>query len=456
MNQRQLACVILAAGNGTRMKSNYPKVLTPFYEKPILEHIIEKAEKVNPAQIVVVVSPQYETLVREQFSTRITVAVQTKPLGTGDALLSGLDEIESSIHDILVLCGDTPLIQSSTLRQFVTEFYTQNSDAGIITAQIENPKKYGRIIRTSSNAFERIVEWKDASNEEKAICEINSGMYLFSLSSIQSHLDSIQNNDNASGEFYITNLFSSLIQNHKKITLLQIQGEEEIIGINTKKDLAQALQLANQEHLDYLMVEKGVIILDPNSTYIGPNVTIDKDTVIKANTWLEGTIQVGEDCTIGPFVCMRGTKGPIVIKDHCSIGPFTSLREGCILEPNAKAGTFVEMKKTQLHPHSKANHLSYLGDAEIGESSNIGAGTITCNYDGFGKNKTTIGKNVFIGSDTIIVAPVSIEDGAYTGAGSVITQNVPKDALALERNKQVNKEGWAKRYKAQKEKRGSK
>ena len=204
-----------------------------------------------------------------------------------------------------------------------------------------------------------------------------------------------------------------------------------------------------------MMVDGGVYIVDPSSTHIGPNVSIGRDTLIKPNTWMEGSIEIGEDCEIGPFVSIRGNRGKVIVESHCTIGPFTSLRENCIIRHGAKAGTFVEMKNCELKSHSKANHLSYLGDAVVGERSNIGAGTITCNYDGFDKHKTIIEEDVFIGSDTIIVAPVTIEQGAFTGAGSVITQNIPPNSLAIERNKQVNKEDWASKYRESKMKRRS-
>jgi bifunctional UDP-N-acetylglucosamine pyrophosphorylase / glucosamine-1-phosphate N-acetyltransferase len=452
MNHQSLACIILAAGSGTRMKSSHPKVLTIFDEQTILENIIEKAESLGPSQVIVVVSPQYENVVKERFSDRIHLAVQNKPLGTGDAFLAGIKKLDPSIQSIMVLCGDTPLVQSKTLHEFADLFHSTKPNAAIITASVDNPKMYGRILRDADKAFVKIVEWKDASKEEQTITEINAGMYIFSRSAMELHLQAI-NNKNASGEFYLTDILESLGQDKNSISTYTIQGEEEIIGINTKADLAQALQISNQRRLQSLMVDHGVTIIDPASTHIGPNVSIGKDTTIKPNTWIEGPVDIGQECSIGPFACIRGDQGKITIESNCTIGPFASLRKNCIVRCGAKAGTFVEMKNCELKPGSKANHLSYLGDAVIGERTNIGAGTITCNYDGFEKHRTIIEEDVFIGSDTIIVAPVTIEKGSFTGAGSVITQNVPSNALGIERNEQKNKENWAEKYRESKNKR---
>jgi bifunctional UDP-N-acetylglucosamine pyrophosphorylase/glucosamine-1-phosphate N-acetyltransferase len=454
MDHHCLACIILAAGSGTRMKSSHPKVLTMFDEKPILETIIEKAESLSPSQIIVVVSPQYEEAIRTTFANRVHVAIQKEPLGTGDAFLAGVEQLDSSIKDILVLCGDTPLIQSQTLQGLAQLYTTTSPEAALITAHVDNPKMYGRILRSFTGEFEKIVEWKDASVQQRKITEINTGIYILSRKATQSYLYSI-NNKNASGEFYLTDLLESIQQNSKRVSIFSIQGEEEIIGINTKEDWAQALHITNQRRLHSLMVNDGVYIVDPSSTHIGPNVSIGPDTIIKPNTWMEGSIEIGEECSIGPFVSIRGNRGKVVVESHCTIGPFTSLRENCFIHHAAKAGTFVEMKNCELKSHSKANHLSYLGDAVVGERSNIGAGTITCNYDGFDKHKTIIEEDVFIGSDTVIVAPVTIEQGAFTGAGSVITQNIPPNSLAIGRNKQVNKEDWVSRYRESKMKRRS-
>ena len=454
MNHHCLACIVLAAGSGTRMKSSHPKVLSMFDEKPILEAIIEKAESLTPSQIIVVVSPQYEDAIRNAFGNRIHIAIQKEPLGTGDAFLAGIEQLDPSIKDILVLCGDTPLIQMQTLQGLVQLYTKESPKAAVITAHVVDPKMYGRILRNSSGEFQKILEWKDASLQERAITEINSGIYILSRETTQDYLHSI-NNKNVSGEFYLTDLLESIQKNSRSVSTFPIQGEEDIIGINTKADWAQALHIANQRRLHSMMVDGGVYIVDPSSTHIGPNVSIGRDTLIKPNTWMEGSIEIGEDCEIGPFVSIRGNRGKVIVESHCTIGPFTSLRENCIIRHGAKAGTFVEMKNCELKSHSKANHLSYLGDAVVGERSNIGAGTITCNYDGFDKHKTIIEEDVFIGSDTIIVAPVTIEQGAFTGAGSVITQNIPPNSLAIERNKQVNKEDWASKYRKSKMKRRS-
>ncbi|MCK5849216.1 MAG: bifunctional UDP-N-acetylglucosamine diphosphorylase/glucosamine-1-phosphate N-acetyltransferase GlmU [Caldisericia bacterium] len=450
MKHNRLACIILAAGQGTRMRSNCPKVLTFFENKTIIGHVIEKAKLLETDQVVVVVSPSHIEEFESKFGNHVTFAIQENPFGTGDAFLAGLKKINNDIQEIIVLCGDTPLIQEKTLTDFANLCRISNSEAGLITSTVENPKMYGRIIRNSKNEFEKIVEWKDAKTKEKEIKEINSGMYFFQIQTIKNHISKI-NNNNASGEFYLTDVFTSIQSKNGAICTFPISGEEEILGINTKKDLSQALKISNSNRLDSFMVNNGVTIIDTASTFIGPDVTIGKDTVVKPNTWIEGEVSIGENCDIGPFVCIRGIKDRITILNGCTVGPFTSLREGCLVKDNAKVGTFVEMKKTQLGENAKANHLSYLGDSIVGARSNIGAGTITCNYDGYEKHKTYIGEDVFIGSDTIIVAPITINNRSYTGAGSVITKDVQEDTLAVSRSAQRNIENWVSRYKEKRE-----
>lgn len=438
-----MACIILAAGSGTRMKSTISKVLFPFLEKPLLEHVLEKAEALIPGKIVIVCSPKDYQQIVSQYGSRALITVQENPLGTGDAVKVGLQVIGDFQH-CMILCGDTPLLTQSTLTEFFESYMKSKSSAGFISALVPDPKMYGRVYRGENKQFKGIVEFKDASEEIRQIREINSGIYLFEKKALTVALESLHNH-NQSGEYYFTDTLLTIQNQGNNIFIMPIEGEEEILGINHKLDLSKAIKLAYLKIAERLMVEEGVIIIDPSTTFIGPKVSIGKDSVILPFCYLEGEVRVGTNTRIGPYVCMRGTDASIDIGDDCIVGPFSSIRGGSKLEDGSHLGTFVECKKTHLGESSKAMHLSYLGDAEIGENVNVGAGTITCNYDGYKKHKTIIEDNVFLGSDTIIVAPLTIKKGSYTGAGSVITEDVPEDSLALGRAKQMNKEGWCRK-----------
>lgn len=445
---KNLNAIILAAGIGKRMKSKYSKAFFPFFGKPIVKNVYNTIKSLNPGKIIVVVSEKdYETA-RETFSEDTFIAIQKNPIGTADAVKIGFNYADKEA-DILILCGDTPLLKKETIKNLITRFKTSKASASLLTAILEEPKQYGRIIRNSTGEFDKIVEYKDALDKEKKINEINTGVYIFKGKNLSKALENVGNN-NKSGEFYFTDTLQFIKETYGKICTETIFGEEEIIGINSKKDLAYAMKLTFKEKNNRLMEEDGVVIIDPGSTFIDKDVKIGKDTIIKPFTVIEGNVKIGEDTTIGPFVCIRGGSEGINIGNSCTIGPFTSLRDGTLIEDEAKVGSFVEFKKVKFGKKSKSMHLTYLGDAEIGEKVNIGAGTITCNYDGFKKNKTIIEDNVFVGSDTIIVAPLKIGRGAYTAAGSTITSDVPSDSLGISRARQVNKENWCKRKRKEK------
>jgi bifunctional UDP-N-acetylglucosamine pyrophosphorylase / glucosamine-1-phosphate N-acetyltransferase len=442
-NFKEMACIILAAGSGTRMKSNHSKILFPFRGKPLLEHVLEKAESLGPGKIILVVSPKDYQHTAEKFGTRALVTVQEAPLGTGDAVKVGLHVMGDFSH-CMILCGDTPLLTTETLVNFCKGYFDSSASAGFISAIVTDPKMYGRVTRGENDQFQGIVEYKDASLQIKQIHEINSGIYLFEKEELQRALQTLTTN-NQSGEYYFTDTLQSIQNRGKIIYITEIAGEEEIIGINNKLDLSKALGIANRKFLERLMIEDGVVIIDPASVYISSDVKIGKDTVILPFCYLDGHITIGENTQIGPYTCIRGTDSPVQIGNFCVVGPFSSIRGGSVLEDYAHMGTFVELKKTHLGKHSKSMHLAYLGDTEIGERVNIGAGTITCNYDGQKKYKTIIEDGAFIGSNTTIVPPITIKRGSYTGAGSVITEDVPEDALALGRARQINKMGWCKK-----------
>lgn len=449
-----VGCIILAAGQGTRMKSYQTKIRIPFFGKPLVEHIIDHLIQSGISYPVLVVSPGDYSELSSLYHQKAILTIQKEPLGTGDAVKAGLGVLPESSEYCLIVCGDTPLLSPSTLLHFISSCIKAQAAAGVITAEIDHPRQYGRIIRDSQGEFQQIIEYKDATEQQRNIQEVNSGVYLFKTDLLEEAISTLST-DNAAKEYYFTDTLSGLHQKGYRIFTHKMYSEEDMMGINTKMDYAKALQIANQRHLEELMIEHGVFILDPASTYIESSVTIGKDSVIKPFTYLEGNITIGEKCQIGPFVCMRGTE-PILIDNEAMVGPFSSLRGGTNLERDVHIGTFVELKKTKVGPNSKAMHLSYLGDAEIGSRVNIGAGTITCNYDGLHKYITRIEDDVFIGSDTIIVAPLTIHQKSYVAAGSTLTEDVPAFALALGRARQLNKLDWSKNKSPLREKDDSK
>ena len=443
IQKSMIGCIILAAGLSKRMKSYQTKIRMPFFGKPMIDHILEAVSRAGVEQPVLVVSPGDYTFLEPLYQGKARIAIQKEPLGTGDAVKAGLSAITLAETYCLILCGDTPLLTSRTLQDFIQTCLSNQAVAGVLTTDIDHPGDYGRIIRGADEQFESIVECKEATESQRNIHEINSGVYFFHTKLLREALLSLSSNNRAR-EYYFTDTLSYLRQKGLLVHTYRITGEEEILGINTKIDFARALQIANRRYQEELMGELGVIILDPESTYIESTVNIGKDTIIKPFTYLEGQISIGERCQIGPFVCMRGNK-PIKIQDSAMVGPFSSLRGGTELEEDVHVGTFVELKMTKIKSKSKAMHLSYLGDAIIGNRVNVGAGTITCNYDGRQKHITRIEDDVFIGSDTIIVAPLTIHDHAYVAAGSTLTEDIPAYALALGRARQINKPEWSRR-----------
>lgn len=440
----RLCVIVLAAGQGKRMKSLESKVFFPFLGKPLIAHLLDAVKPLSPRRIIVVVSPLDLERAQKTYGAFAEFVIQAEAKGTGDAVQKAWEIAPNEDH-YMILCGDTPLIQSKTLLSLFEIYDKTRSDVTLITAMVEQAKMYGRIVRDSTGSFQEIVEFKDATPEEKLIREVNAGMYLFKRASLEKTLYCLSNK-NAAKEIYLTDTLKDIRQQGGVISLHTLDNEEEILGINNRKDLSTALSIAYHRKNEHLMLEDGVTIIDPEHTFIDPRVEIGSDSVIKPFCYLEGPITIGSNVDIGPYVCMRASeKDPIIIESGCMVGPFSSLRGGTHLKENAHVGTFVEMKKSILGEKSKAMHLSYLGDAEIGKEVNIGAGTITCNYDGESKYKTIIEDRVFVGSDAILVAPLSIGHDSYIAAGSTITQDVPEHSLGLGRSRQVNKMGWHKR-----------
>lgn len=436
--------LILAAGLGKRMKSKYPKVVHKILGKPMINWVVDLGK--NFGEVGVVVGHKAE-IVKSYLPSDVVVYIQEPQLGTGHAVMCARDFI-SVDEDLLVLYGDVPLLQKVTIEKLKRIHEENRYDVTILTFVPGDPTGYGRIVKEGSKI--RIVEDKDANEEQKRIQEVNSGIYIFSGKFLLENIEKIGNN-NAQREYYLTDVVA-LSQNAGTVLL---EDPIEVSGVNDRIQLAQLESIARQRILESLMLS-GVTIVDPQSTFIGPDVEIGMDTIIYPFTIIEGRTIIKEDCEIGPYShiiesqignnvkVIRSEVEMATIEDNVSVGPYSRLREGTVLKEQVKIGNFVETKKSIIGKGSKAQHLTYLGDATVGNDVNIGAGTITCNYDGRNKYPTSIGDNAFIGSNSSLVAPVKIGRGAIIGAGSVITKDVPEDSLALGRSVQVNKEGWAK------------
>ena len=461
----KLAVVIMAAGKGTRLKSRRPKVLHEIGGKPLLSHVIAAASRiVAPADIHVIVGHQAER-VREAVATSgVCFVEQTDQRGTGHAIQCAREAI-AGYANILVLSGDVPLIRPETIAQVWSFHQAEQAAMTILTAAPENPAGYGRILRHApgSPEVEAIVEQKALTAEQRPIREINSGIYAFKTAPLLEHLDKLTAN-NAHGELYLTDMAGLLRAAGERVVAVQAAEAAEVLGANTIAELVALDATLRAATADRLMAA-GVTIFRPDTCVIDAEVEVEPDTVIEPFVQLLGRTRIGSDCRIRSFSvienCALGNRvlmlpGCVLtdstVADGARIGPFSHLRPGSEIGEDAHVGNFVETKKARLGKGAKANHLTYLGDAEVGARTNIGAGVITCNYDGVHKYTTRIGEGVFVGSDSTLVAPVSIEDGAYIGAGSCITKDVPAGALAVGRAHQVTKEGWVAARKARQKK----
>jgi bifunctional UDP-N-acetylglucosamine pyrophosphorylase/glucosamine-1-phosphate N-acetyltransferase len=456
----QLAAVVLAAGEGKRFKSSKAKVLHELCGYPMLRHVLDAVAGVKPVRTAVVVgrnADEVAALVNAAMPKAVT-ALQADQLGTADATRIGEEALGKGSGDVLVVPGDTPLLTAATLRKLLQHHRRRKAAATVLTARVDDPTGYGRIVRDPVGAVARIVEQKDASPAERRISEINAGVWVFDRALLRSALAPIER-DNAQKELYLTDIVEVLVAKSEVVEALAVDDAAEVAGVNSRAQLAEAAAVMRARIADAHMTN-GVTIVDPSQTYIDAGVRIGRDTVVLPLTFLAGATTIGEGCEIGPGV--RATNAKIkdgarvqfsvlidaAVGARASVGPYAYLRPGARLEDGAKAGTFVEIKKSRVGKGSKVPHLSYIGDADIGEDVNIGAGTITCNYDGFEKNATVVGDGAFIGSDTMLVAPVRIGPGAVTAAGSTIAKDVPPGALGIERTEQSNVEGWADRKRA--------
>ena len=448
-----LHVVILAAGKGTRMKSALPKVLHRVGGVRMIDHVIAAANALRPRSITVVVGHQGDAL-KAALSTHANMAfvVQEPQLGTAHALLTTEPVLRGASGTLVMLSGDVPLLTSNTLKTLLDRHESAQAAATVVTAVVEDPTGYGRIVR-SGEKIARIVEHRDATEQERAIREINSGVYAFAVDGLFDALKGIAA-ENAQGEYYLPDVIASFRKQGRGVETLVVQNADEIRGINSRLELAALSRIVRQTKNDELMAA-GVTIEDPATTYVDPGVTIGADTILHPGVSLEGRTTIGSGCDIQSGVrIVDSTVGDrVTVNNHCVItdsslasdsrvGPFAHLRAGAVVSDNARVGNFVELKKTTLGPGSKAMHLTYLGDAEIGAKVNIGAGTITCNYDGVTKNQTTIEDGAFIGSDTQLIAPVTVGKGAYVGSGTTVRENVPAGALAVSAGKQRNLDGW--------------
>lgn len=447
-----LASIILAAGKGTRMKSRLPKVLHRVSGKYMVEHVLDAVGKIGVKQNVVVIGHEAE-MVREALGDRVDYAVQEQQLGTGHAVVSAMPCLKDKKGSVLVVCGDTPLLTAETLQELLHVHQESQSMCTVLTAKLTDPTGYGRIIRNEDDTVDRIVEQKDASSEELAVNEINTGTYCFDIKGLNEALATL-NNNNAQGEYYLTDTVAYLAGKNKAVNTFIVQDFQETLGINSRLQLSEAENILRMRKLHQLM-DEGVTIVDPDSTFIDNEVKVGSDTIIEPFTFLKGETTIGSECVIGP---QSEIKNSIVghgvqinrsvilessVGDNCNVGPFAYLRPGTRLHNDVKIGDFVEIKNSTIGAGSKIPHLSYVGDAEIGQKVNIGAGSITCNYDGKNKYRTKINDGAFIGSNTNLVAPVEIGNGAITGAGSTITKDAPDNALAVARGKQMNLLNWA-------------
>jgi bifunctional UDP-N-acetylglucosamine pyrophosphorylase/glucosamine-1-phosphate N-acetyltransferase len=450
--------VILAAGKGTRMKSALPKVLHRVAGLPLIDYVLTSAAVVHPRSIIVVVGHQAEML-KSALSVRaeLTFVVQEPQLGTAHALLQTERALAGASGTLVLLSGDVPLLSAETLKSLVDRHTQRGASATVVTAIVDDPRGYGRIVRVGEQ-IARIVEEKDATSAERQIREINSGIYAFAIEGLFDAVRGIAA-ENAQREYYLPDLVSIYRQKGLTVETVTVAKADEIRGINSRSELAAVSRVVREQKNAELMAA-GVTIEDPATTYIDRDVTIGADTVIRPFVFLEGKTTIGSRCEIhsGTRIVDSEIADRVVVLNHCvinasrvasgaSIGPFAHFRNGVDVREGAHVGNFVEMKKTVFGAGSKAGHLAYLGDAEIGAGVNIGAGTITCNYDGEKKNKTTIEDGAFIGSDSQLVAPVTVGKGAYVGSGATIRADVPAGSLAVSAGAQRTFENWVEKKK---------
>ena len=449
-----IAALILAAGKGTRMNSNLVKVMHPLAGCPMVDYPVVAARAAGAGRLVLVVGHQSEK-VRDHFAgvADVAFAVQEEQLGTGHAVACAAGALSGFGGRVLVLCGDVPLIREKTLTDLLARHDERKAVVTVLTAHLDDPTGYGRVVKREGGRILRIVEEKDATPEERNISEINSGIYCVNGDFLFEAVAGLSN-DNAQGEYYLTDIIRMAADRCLHCYSLPVDDPAEVMGVNDRVQLAAAGKILQSRINEALMLD-GVTIVDPAATYIEPGVRVGRDTVIHPGVQIGGATEVGSGCTIESNAVIRGCRlgngvhvkaGSVMtdalLHDEVAVGPMAHLRPGTELMAHVKIGNFVETKKIVMGEGSKASHLTYLGDATIGSNVNVGCGTITCNYDGVNKHRTVIGDDVFVGSDVQFVAPVTIGRNSLIAAGTTVTQDVPPDSLAIARTPQVNKEGW--------------
>jgi len=455
---KNLSVIILAAGNGTRMQSSIPKVLHRLAGQTLINHVLKNIEGVKAEEVILVLQKENQEQIESTLNQDCIIAIQKNQKGTGDAVRSGL-EVANQANDILVLCGDMPLLSASTLSKFLG--LVSSGASAVLTAVFNDPNGYGRILRDKNNAIHKIVEESDATPEEKHIQEVNSGVMLLRSAFVRKAINEITPENNQ-GEIYLTDLIEIAILQKHQFDAINCASEDEILGINNKRHLSVAEAYMRKDKTNALL-DKGATIIDPARVDVRGDVSVGRDVEIDVDVIFIGNVSIGNNVKIGPFCILKDVSiadGSIIeshssvdsaeIGSNCTIGPYARIRPGAKLEEDAKIGNFVEIKNSSIGKGSKVNHLSYVGDAEVSAGVNIGAGTVTCNYDGANKHKTIIEDNVFVGSGSMLVAPVTLKKGSTIGAGSTITKDAPSDSLTLERARQVTVDSWSRPTKEKK------
>ncbi len=454
----ELRAVILAAGKGTRMRSKLPKVLHKVGGKPMLQHVLDAADAAGAAEKIVIVGHEAE-LVEAMVGEQGQIVLQAEQLGTGHAVMQTQDALADFKGTVMILCGDTPLLDGAELKKFYEAHVQSGAAATVLTAHMDNPFGYGRIVRDAEGNVQGIVEEKDADAQQKLIKEVNTGIYCLECPLMFEVLSTLTC-DNAQGEYYLTDVLTKLNAAGRKVGGVVTEDSDMVMGINSRRQLAEAESVMRERILGKLM-DAGVTIMDPASTFIESSVKIGRDTIIYPFTWLEGTTEIGEDCEIGPNVRFTNVKigsgnhlqfmygHDCQVCDGVTAGPYVHLRPDTVIGNKVKIGNFVEVKNSHIGVGTKLPHLTYIGDSDIGSGVNMGCGCITVNYDGKKKYRTVIEDNAFVGCNTNLVAPVTVKAGSYIGAGSTITKEVPENSLAIARAKQKNIEGWAEKYRNQ-------
>ncbi|MDD3571205.1 MAG: bifunctional UDP-N-acetylglucosamine diphosphorylase/glucosamine-1-phosphate N-acetyltransferase GlmU [Lachnospiraceae bacterium] len=449
-----LKAIVLAAGEGTRMKSKVPKVLHKVMNKTMVERVIEAAQGVGAQQVAVVIGHKAEMVKEAVKNEKVSFALQEKQLGTGHAVMQAIDFIDDD-KDIIILYGDTPLIKQETLKNLVEFHRREDNGVSIISAVVEDSAGYGHIIRDENGNFVKNVEYKDATEAEKQVKEINTGIYCYKGRKLKEALAKLKN-DNAQGEYYLPDTLEIILSAGNKVNAMNADDVTEFFGVNSRVQLSEAEAIL-KNRVNRMHMENGVTIIDPAQTYIEDSVEIGCDTIIYPGCVLEGKTIIDEDCHIGPYTKLsnmkigNGTKVQFStaidseVGENTTVGPYAYIRPNCKIGNNIKVGDFVEVKNSVIGNGTKISHLTYIGDSDVGENINFGCGTVTVNYDGKHKFRTVIEDNVFIGCNANLVAPVTLKKGSYVAAGSTITKDVPEKALAVARNKQINLEGWTKK-----------